>query len=45
MSESNHVKQFLMDNPRMIGVLFAMLLMLAQAGNVSAGWGCTIAGP
>jgi len=39
MSESNHgsLASFLTDNPRMIGVLFTMTLLLAQTGAVSAG--------
>lgn len=30
---------YLAENPRMIGVLFAMLLALSQAGNAAAGVG------
>lgn len=36
------VKTYLAENPRMIGVLFAMLLLLTQVGQVAAGgvgWG------
>jgi len=35
------VKTYLAENPRMIGVLFAMLLLLTQVGQVagsSSGW-------
>jgi hypothetical protein len=36
MSEDSSIKAYLAENPRMIGVLFAMLLLLSQAGNVAA---------
>lgn len=46
MSETNDGKiaAFLTDNPRMIGVLFTMTLLLAQTGAVSAS-NVAIAGP
>jgi|GEM_PF-382903 len=44
MSETN-MKAYLAENPRMIGALFAMLLLLATAGNASAAWGITVFGP
>ena len=37
------IKAYLADNPRMIGVLFAMVLLLTQVGNVAANGG--FAGP
>lgn len=39
MSETNDnaVATYLKSNPRMIGVLFTMTVLLAQAGAVSAG--------
>lgn len=43
MSESK-LAAYLAENPRMIGVLFAMLLLLSQAGNVAAA-NSGIAGP
>jgi len=38
------ITAYLADNPRMIGVLFAMLVLLSQAGNVAAA-NAGIAGP
>jgi len=43
MSE-NDIRSYLAENPRMIGVLFTMFLLLTQAGNVAAG-GATVSGP
>ena len=40
----NDIRTYLAENPRMIGVLFTMFLLLTQAGNVAAGGG-TISGP
>lgn len=39
------LKAYLADNPRMIGVLFTLLLILSQAGTVTAGNGATTVGP
>jgi hypothetical protein len=36
---------YLAEHPRMIGVLFTMMLLLTQAGNVAAGNSNVIAGP
>ena len=36
---------YLEENPRMLGVLFAMALTLSQAGNAAAGVVCTTGGP
>lgn len=44
MSETD-IRSYLAENPRMIGVLFTMFLLLTQAGNVAAGGGGTISGP
>lgn len=45
-AESEHsVSEYFLDNPRMIGSMFAILLMLSQVGNVAAGSGATISGP
>lgn len=38
-SGSSSVRSFLADHPRMTGVLFTMLLLLVQAGQVAAGGG------
>ena len=35
MAETD-LKAYLESNPRMIGVLFTMILLLTQAGNVAA---------
>ncbi|SDM77508.1 hypothetical protein SAMN04487949_2561 [Halogranum gelatinilyticum] len=36
---------YLAENPRMIGVLFTMMLLLTQAGNASAGIWAGTGGP
>lgn len=43
MSDDN-LKAYLAEHPRMIGVLFTLLLLLSQAGNAAASW-ATVAGP
>lgn len=35
--ESTTLEAYLADHPRMIGVLFMLLLVLVQAGTVAAG--------
>lgn len=35
MTDSN-LKSYLESNPRMVGVLFTLTVLLAQAGNVAA---------
>jgi hypothetical protein len=37
--------EFLANNPRMMGILFTMTLLLMQAGNAVAGGGSTVVGP
>lgn len=44
MSEAP-LKAYLAENPRMIGVLFTMMLLLTQAGNASAGHLAGCGGP
>ena len=44
MSDGN-LKAYLAEHPRMMGVLFTLLLLLSQAGNVVAGGGGSYAGP
>jgi hypothetical protein len=39
----SELKSFLADNPKMMGVLFTMLLFLSQAGSVAAA--STVSGP
>ena len=41
----NDIASYLAEHPRMIGVLFTMMLLLTQAGNVAAGGGNTLIGP
>lgn len=36
MSESNSLTEYLADHPRMIGVLFTMMVLLSQAGAAAA---------
>jgi len=44
MSESKFT-QFLENNPRMIGVLFSLLVFLSTTGAAAAAYGTTTAGP
>ena len=41
-SSNTSVRSFLADHPRMMGVLFAMLLLLSRTGTVAAGNGGSI---
>lgn len=41
----NDIASYLAEHPRMIGVLFTMMLLLTQAGNAAAGGGSTLIGP
>ena len=41
----NKLATYFTENPRMIGVLFTILLLLSQAGNVAAANIGTCAGP
>ena len=43
--ENNDIKSYLEANPRMIGVLFTMVLLLTQAGNAAAANMGTLSGP
>ncbi|WP_169794666.1 DUF7503 family protein [Haloprofundus marisrubri] len=36
---------YLANNPRMVGVVFTMMLLLTQAGNAAAAAAGTVAGP
>lgn len=45
MSDSSDLTAYLTENPRMIGVLFTIMLLLTQAGNAAAAAGTTTAGP
>lgn len=42
MSEHNALTEFMADHPRMIGALFALCMLLTQAGAVAAGNGTTV---
>lgn len=44
MSESS-LADYLAEHPKMAGVTFTILLLLAQAGNVAAGAGRAYPGP
>ncbi|WP_323172310.1 hypothetical protein [Natrialba sp. PRR66] len=37
MSNTNGMKDYLAQHPRMIGAMFTLLLLLSQAGTVAAG--------
>lgn len=39
------ITAYLADNPRMIGILFTIFLLLSQAGTVVAGQGTVTSGP
>ncbi|EMA03150.1 MULTISPECIES: DUF7503 family protein [Haloferax] len=43
--KSNQMVSYLRQNPRMMGVLFTLLLLLSQAGSVAAGCAGYIYGP
>ena len=43
-ADSGRMAAYLAENPRMIGVLFTMFLLLSQAGNAAAA-NIAIAGP
>lgn len=42
---SERMTDYLEENPRMIGVLFTVLVLLSQAGNALAGGGVAVPGP
>lgn len=44
MSETD-MKSYLAENPRMIGVLFTLFVLLSQAGSAAAGMGGSFNGP
>ncbi|MFB6300397.1 MAG: hypothetical protein ABEH65_09070 [Halobacteriales archaeon] len=41
----NSLMAYLAANPRMIGVLFTLMVLVMEAGNVAARGGGTISGP
>lgn len=42
---SEKLQQFLVENPRMLGVLFMITVLLAQSGSVVADGGSSLSGP
>ncbi|WP_425494219.1 DUF7503 family protein [Natronobiforma cellulositropha] len=45
MADNDKLTTRLASHPRMIGALFAIMLLLSQAGAASAGCQCTFVGP
>ncbi len=43
MSETKTIPKFVTDNPRLLGVLFTICLLLSQAGTAAAANGGTVA--
>ena len=43
--ESMRVREFLEENPKWIGILFAAMMLLSQVGTVAAGGGSSLVGP
>jgi len=44
-TDNGQMAEYLAENPRMIGVVFTVLVALSQAGSALAGGGCTTPGP
>ena len=45
MSATDRTKAFLAEHPRMIGILFTVLMLLSQASTVAAGDNAVRIGP
>ncbi len=45
MSEENRMTAYLASNPRKIGVLFTLMVLLSQAGTAAATGVTTLPGP
>jgi len=45
MAQKTDLTEWLAENPRMMGALFTLTLLLSQAGNVAAGSGGAKLGP
>ena len=45
MSDNDSMAEFAAEHPRMIGTLFALLVLLTQAGNAAAGMHLVTSGP
>jgi hypothetical protein len=44
-SDANSLASYLKNNPRMMGVLFTLFVLLSQAGTAAAGNAVTVSGP
>jgi hypothetical protein len=44
-ADSGSLASYLKDNPRMMGVLFTLFVLLSQAGTAAAGNSVTVSGP
>ncbi|WP_458206480.1 DUF7503 family protein [Haladaptatus sp. NG-SE-30] len=44
-NENETLQDYFVENPRMMGVAFAIMLLLLEAGNAAAAHGGTIGGP
>jgi len=44
-STNSTMKGYLAEHPKMVGVLFTMMILLSQAGAVAADGGTATAGP
>ncbi len=45
MSENLELKSYFAQHPKMIGVLFTLILLASQVGTVAASAGSTFSGP
>lgn len=45
MAQNSNVRNWLAKNPKMIGALWMLLLILAETGSAVAGGGGAMAGP
>lgn len=45
MAKDDKLKARIASHPRLIGAVFAIMLLLSQAGSASAGCSCSLVGP
>lgn len=45
MVEKNHVAEWLAENPKTMGILWTLMLLLAETGTVAASHSNVITGP
>ncbi|WP_199174955.1 DUF7503 family protein [Halegenticoccus soli] len=45
MSNANEMKEYLSEHPKMVGVLFTLILLASQAGTALAANGSGLNGP